>query len=130
LRGLHHVVWGQVPEQIVTPASILGLLVIVMATGVEVRAVTLMTVHVTATAIAYVVGLILLRSRMPSEAIDTVRRYEDRRWLSGVVPFMLLGGFQQLSSDIGVVLVGQLGDASAAGMFRIAVRGAELVAFG
>ena len=129
LRGLHHVVWGQLPEQIVTPAAMLTLMAIVAATGMRVGARTLVSLQVIAAAIALLVGSILLRRRMPTEIADVVPRYEDRYWLQGALPLMLLGGFQRLNQEFGVIVVGQIDGAAAAGVLRIAGRAAELVSF-
>jgi O-antigen/teichoic acid export membrane protein len=47
-----------------------------------------------------------------------------------MLPFVFAGGMQILNKETSVVLLGVLQEAEAAGLFRVAQRGAELITFG
>lgn len=129
LRGLSHVVRGQMPELVVPPAVFLLLIGVAATAGVRLEAVSLVMLQLAATAIAVVLGGTVLRRRLPAALARAEAAYEDRTWLTGLVPLLLVGGFMHLGTELAVVLLGQTRGPEAAGIFRLAARGAELVSF-
>ena len=129
LRGLHHVIWGQFPEQIVTPVMLLILVAMLGGIGLHINALMLVWIQVIAATVVLLVGVILIISRLPPEIHGIAPLYEDKYWLRGVVPLLVLGGTQQLSTEIVVIMLGQIDGVENSGIYRICARGAELVSF-
>jgi O-antigen/teichoic acid export membrane protein len=129
LCGLHHIIWGQVPEQIIVPVMLLNIVAVIGGIGLQINALILVWIQVIATAGVLLLSLVLISSRLPPEIHGVAPLYEDRYWLSGVVPLLVLGGSQQLNTEIVVIMLGQINDVENSGIYRLCARGAELVYF-
>lgn len=130
LRGLKHVVTGQVPIMIVRPlvAAVLiggGALL----TAARPDAIAAVGAYVLAALVALIVSAVLLRRSMPADALAAKPVFTGRSWLTIAAPLMLIGGLNLVNTRIGTIALGALGDAADAGVYAVAVRGAELVAF-
>src|SRR5690606_907013 len=55
--------------------------------------------------------------------------FTGRSWLKIAAPLMLIGGLNIINTRVGTIVLGAMGDAADAGVYAVAVRGAELVAF-
>lgn len=129
LRGLSHVVRGQIPELVVPPALFLVLMALAVAAGRQLDAVSLVTLQVAATGGAVIAGRAVLRRRLPAPLATADVAYEDRTWVTGLLPLLAVGGFMHLGTELAVVLLGHARGPEVAGIFRLAARGAELVSF-
>jgi O-antigen/teichoic acid export membrane protein len=131
LRGLHHVVAGQVPELIAVPAvmmlAIAGLggvglgdyLDPVLATGI----------YSVAIAIGVAIAMAMLRTRLPAAVRDARPESNAKVWSSAAIPLLFVSGFAYANREMGLILVGSLAGPEEAGIYRVAVRGADLVVF-
>jgi O-antigen/teichoic acid export membrane protein len=131
LRGLHHVVAGQVPELIAVPAvmmlAIAGLggvglgdyLDPVLATGI----------YSVAIAIGVAIAMAMLRTRLPAAVRDARPESNAKVWSSVAIPLLFVSGFAYANREMGLILVGSLAGPEEAGIYRVAVRGADLVVF-
>jgi O-antigen/teichoic acid export membrane protein len=132
LRGLHHVLLGQLSDRLLVPAFLMTLIgaaaAVVGPDGLD--AVAVMTLQVIAVAAALGVASWMLARKTPSPVRSVAPAYEAKRWAGAAIPLLLLDGVVRLNQDIGVVIIGAIGGAEAAGLFRVALRGAEVVAFG
>ena len=129
LRGLHHVIWGQFPGQIVAPVILLIVVAVLGGIGLQINALMLVWIQIIAAGGVLLVSLLLISSRMPSEIHGVAPLYEDRYWLRGVVPLLVLGGSQQLNTEIVIIMLGQINGVENSGIYRLCARGAELVSF-
>jgi O-antigen/teichoic acid export membrane protein len=131
LRGLHHVVAGQAPEQIVVPAVLLAALGIVFATGHggAVDSVLAIALYVTAALAALTVSAVMLARWRPAGVRSAEPRYDARAWRAAVVPLLFVSGFAYANRELGLLLVGSIAGPTDAGIYRVAVRGATLVTF-
>ncbi len=129
LRGLHHILLGQMPEQLLAPTVFLALIFVASARG-GLGPATLMLCQVLAVSVALVVGAFLLRRMSPAALQRAVPAYDPGRWVRAAIPLLLVDGAQRLAHELGIVVVGSLMGAEAAGVFRVAMRGADVVAFG
>jgi O-antigen/teichoic acid export membrane protein len=75
------------------------------------------------------VSLVLINSQLPSEIHGIAPLYEDKYWLRGLVPLLILGGSLQLNTEIVVIMLGQINGVENSGIYRLCARGAELVSF-
>src|SRR5699024_6674444 len=56
--------------------------------------------------------------------------YESRQWLKAVLPFALISGMTMLNQQIDIIMIGIFKTAADVGVYRVAARGAILVALG
>lgn len=130
LRGLHHIIVGQLPEFLIRPLAFLLLAVVAyVVLGEQFNAPWALGAHVTGTAIALVVGIIMLFRRLPHGVRTMEETYETRAWLRSAVPFLLIGGMQMIIKNTDIVMLGTLVGQESAGVYKVATRGAELVTF-
>ena len=129
LRGLHHIIWGQLPEQIAVPVILLIVAAVLGSIGLQINALMLVWIQVIATAGVLLLSLVIISSRLPPEIQGVAPLYEDRYWLRSVVPLLVLGGTQQLNTEVVVIMLGHINGVENSGIDRLCARGAELVSF-
>jgi O-antigen/teichoic acid export membrane protein len=65
---------------------------------------------------------------------DTVRRakagYRTKEWLVNAVPFTLIGGAGIINNQVDILMLGHFRSPEDVGIYRVAVQGSALVAFG
>lgn len=133
LRGLRHVVWGQLPEFVLRPLFLitLSLFTILAWSSLDISADFAMFLHVLSAGLAFVLGAVLLARAVPSEMQSEKRQTtEQRKWFLSALPLALFTGIQVINMNIGIILTGSLSSAEEVGYLRIALQGATLVSFG
>lgn len=129
VRGFHHLVVGQFPEYLLKPALLIGLLLLVFL-GLERRSASIaVLVNVGAAGVALLVGLWILRERIPGDVGAAHRSMEASRWLASALPLFLIGSVRVINSETDVIMLGTLTGPAAAGVYRVAGRGADLISF-
>src|SRR5690606_18688278 len=97
LRGLRHVVQGQLPEFILRPAFLV-VLVLGAHFGLSARALTAldaMMLHAFASLAAFIIGAFLLLRARPVEArAETRTATRPSVWLAAALPLGMIGGMQ------------------------------------
>lgn len=129
LRGLGFVVLSNVPEQLVLPVMVvllIGLTYPLSSIDGESWALSL---QLAGTFCAFVIGFVLLARRLP-RASAIAPDPEQGQLFRAAMPFLGLVALQLLNNQATVVLLGALGDASDAGLYHVAVRATEFIAFG
>ncbi|QBQ56627.1 flippase [Nitrosococcus wardiae] len=133
LQGLRRVVLGQLPEHILRP----GLLILLILTivwgggGEQLTADKVMSLHVVAAGIAFIVGAWLLYSSRPAPLHAGPKpNYKLRTWLAAAWPLALVAGMQQVNTYTDIVMLGVFSTAEDVGVYRVAVQGAMLTVFG
>ena len=133
LRGLRHVVQGQLPEFLLRPAFLIGL-VLLAHLGLADRALTAgdaMMLHAVASLLAFIIGAaMLLRARPAELSAEPAATTHWRPWLAATLPLAMTQGMQLINQHIGVIMLGTMAGAAEAGFFRVAFQGGMLVAFG
>jgi len=131
LRGLRHVILGQVPEMLLRyGVFLLALGLGVVAWGTDwLGPAQAMAVHVGALAVAFLVGAIALLRKTPGQVKTATPAVEHRTWLSSTLPFMFIGGMQIINSRADIVMLGFFRPAEQIGAYRVATQVAILVAF-
>lgn len=132
LRGLRHVVQGQLPEFILRPAFLIAL-VLGAHFGLSAQALTAsdaMMIHAVASLVAFIIGAWLLLRARPLELTRSNAYSRGHLWLSSTLPFAAIAGMNQLTKSTDLLLLGLLGESTEVGVYRIAALAAELVAFG
>jgi O-antigen/teichoic acid export membrane protein len=132
LRGLQHVIQGQLSELVIRPAAFLLLVAGVLLWGPgSLAADSAMALHAAAAACALAAGAALLARERPESVMrDPVPVYETRRWLHSALPLALVAGMHLVHQYTDLVMLGLLVDNDQVGIYRVAAQAAAVVAFG
>lgn len=132
LIGLRRTVRGQLPEQFVRPALLIGLIAVVgLFTHGEITSYQAMALHTFAAAIAFVFGAWLLwRERSASAATRSTPVYRKKAWVASTLPLALIAGMSLINTNIDLVMLGLFVTPSEVGVYRVAAVGAALVSLG
>ncbi len=129
LRGLHHVLLGQISF------SLMPLLFIAIMTFLNLSAHFILTptiaiwIHVS-TLLLLVLGVgRLLHLHLPKEITLHIPAYETVRWIKSLLPFLFTGMMQTCNNEASVILLGIMQNTDSVGLFRVAQRGSDLVLF-
>jgi len=131
LKGLHHVVTGQLPEQIVVPTVVLVGLGIVFGAGHggAIDSVLAISLYLAAALVALAAAAVMLARWRPAGFRTAEPSYDGAAWRAAVIPLLFVSGFAYANQEMGLLLVGSIAGPTDAGIYRVAVRGADLVAF-
>jgi O-antigen/teichoic acid export membrane protein len=132
LRGLGHVVLGQLAENAIRPGLFILLLVAVaLGSGLVLDATGAMALHVTAAGVAFIVGASLLQICRPRGVRERpALSYHSRAWLSAAMPLALIAGFNLLNQWADVLILGIFRPDSEVGLYRVAAQGAMIIGIG
>ncbi len=129
LRGLHHVVLGQLPENLVMPGLFVALLAALSTTGYVLSPQAAVGLQLCAVSVAFVVGAWLLLHRLPRQVRLATPRYDTATWARAAVPLLFLGGMSIINTQTDVLMLAAMQGPESAGVYRAAARGADLVVF-
>lgn len=133
LRGLQRVVVGQLPEAVLRRGLLvlftLGLILLFPARTRT--AADAMALHTLAAFVAFLVGAWMLWHWRPSPLRShPVSIYRPRAWAAAALPLAMVAGMQIVSSHTDVIMLGLFRSSEEVGIYRVAVQGGALVAFG
>jgi O-antigen/teichoic acid export membrane protein len=132
LRGLHHVVSGQLPDQLIAPGLFVVLLVVwkfVFPHSLPtLTPVVAMGLYFLSGLTAFGIGASILFRRIPSQIRHATARYDTFGWMRSALPLLLISGMGIINVRIGVVMVAAIRGTHSAGLYQAAASGAELVA--
>ncbi|EQD29815.1 polysaccharide biosynthesis protein [mine drainage metagenome] len=130
LRGLHHIVLGQLPEALVAPAVLLlGIALWAVFEHKAPSPLIAISMRLAGVIVAFAIGAYLLWKRLPQPVRATKVQYNTRQWAIAAFPLMWVGAVSIASTQIDVVMLAALKGAADAGIYQVAARGAELVGF-
>lgn len=131
LRGLRQVLLGQIPELLVKPGLLVGLLGAAYLTKDQAVFTPswAMGMNLMAAGVAFVIGAWWLWRRLPKPVKQSRPAYERGAWARSALPICLTGGMAIINNQAGMILLGLLRTAEEVGVYRTAVVGASLVAF-
>ena len=133
LRGLQHVILGQLPENLITPGLFAVILIawlsIASSLSLELTPDIAMASRFFAVAISFVVGAWLLMRRLPMQIRSATPHYQMKEWSKSATPLLFIIGIGIIGPEANMLLLAMLGSAESAGIYQAASRGAELVAF-
>lgn len=128
LRGLEHVVAGQLPETLIRP-----LLFIVIIGGIYLFAGEVLTapmavgMNVLSAGIALLIGIKLLNIALPKAAKEAMPVYDTRRWVFSALPLLFVGGMYVINDRADIAILGAIKGVEEAGIYAVANRGAGLI---
>jgi len=133
LRGLRHIIMGQLPEAILRPAFLIMMLIFftLYSSSSALSAKHAMGYHVVAAALSFIIGALMLRKVRPVELLGVVKaEYTSRIWLTATWPFALVAGIQLINQTTDIIMLGLFRSADEVGIYKVAVTGSSLVIFG
>jgi O-antigen/teichoic acid export membrane protein len=131
LRGLRKVVLGQIPEQVIRPAT---LLVLILAFWLAERGLEsplgVMTAQIASVATAFGCGLVFFLKNRPAELKSAEPQFKTALWLQSSIPFGLSAAMQLINGRTDVIVLGMFREDADVGVYRVAVQLASVIIFG
>src|SRR5690606_30870858 len=129
LRGLQHIVKGQIPDTLLRPALYSGLLAAVSLSAASNSPHVAMALGAIAAGGSCLLGTVLLwRALPPGRSSTTQGAPQSRRWFRSAFPMALTEGMRVLQSHIVVVMLGILSTAAMVGYYRVATSASLFIA--
>jgi O-antigen/teichoic acid export membrane protein len=129
-QGLSKIIRAQMPSLFVSP--LVFLILLTLTTDFYQDAISVAEViALTIVAQAFALGVLILstRSILPSGISRVPARFHIKEWLNAAMPLTLMGGMYVINMNADIVMLGTLASADAAGIYKAATRGADLVIF-
>jgi O-antigen/teichoic acid export membrane protein len=122
LRGLGLIVFSQIPEQVLKPAILVTLLLIVGQVWGGLTSTLALLIYLLTAFIGLVVLVAVFNWVTPAGFINQDADLRDlSRWRRALVPLTLLSGLKVLNAQAALILLMSIGDVEAAAEFKIAV---------
>ncbi len=131
LVSLKHVIRAGIPESIFKQ-----LLIMVLVGGLylvardSLSATEVMTVNLISWLVTFVIGTVWLLRLLPPEVAQAVPAYQRREWIKVSLPMLFATGMRMILFQADIIMVGAIMGARAAGIYAVATRIVEIVAFG
>ena len=130
LKGLHHITIGQLPTLFVRPITAISLFGgVVLFSTIEVNTRVALFVYMAAVLTAFLVSFFLMIRKLPPQLKGLASDYAMGAWTRHSVPLMINTSLYMLNSRVGVLVLGSIGQPEAAGVYAIALKVSDLVAF-
>jgi len=131
LRGLRKVLLGQLPEQIIRPAALLVLLLLLPWVGRSIDSPDdAMIAQVGAVTLAFLIGVYLFFRHRPPGMARAAPTFEAAIWLQSSIPFGMSAVMRLINGRTDVLALGILREHAEVGTYRVAVQVAAIVIFG
>jgi O-antigen/teichoic acid export membrane protein len=128
MQAIGRIVTAQLPEYLIRPVLILaGVIALDLLGNHTLTPTTAAVVNVTAVAVAFVVGAILLVRALPDRLRHVRVAFATRDWLRGSFPMMLISGVWLANGYITTLVVGTLDGPKSAGVYSVVQRGGEVI---
>lgn len=128
LRGLRHVILGQLAESIFRPVLLmLGLLVALSLTTTQ-SAASVLVLYCACSLLAFVAGWAIFRGFRPETLATATPKFDNAIWLAASIPIALTAGMQVLNAQLSILFLGFYGSDEDVAYFRVAALGAGFVA--
>jgi O-antigen/teichoic acid export membrane protein len=130
MKGLHHIVKGQMPEMLFSP-----LLLILSMVGLYWLLPKYFNVNIVLVAkiaiviFTYIIGVVWLWQALPKQVKNVAPQYEVRRWMRSALPFMFLGTIILINSRVDIVMLGILDGVKAVGIYTVIAGISQCVTF-
>lgn len=130
LRGLEYVVRARIPNMIIRPGFLLaGVIIVYVLWPDRLDPQLAMVVNVGTSILAFTIGLIWLRNRLPANLKFVLPQYEVKSWLVLAFPMLIYGGMQVALGQAGTIVLGALSGAKDVGLFAASSRLAYFLTF-
>lgn len=122
MRGLQHIVLGQIPDSLLGPAIVTILTIIsYLLFPQSFNVYWVLVIKILAIIITFFVGGLWLWRSLPTEVKQVKPEYLGKQWLIAALPFMFLGTMQLINSRIDIIMLGGIEGVEAVGIYTIVV---------
>jgi O-antigen/teichoic acid export membrane protein len=128
LRGLQHIVKGQLPDTLIRPASFSLFLFIVPLLTVPLSPALAMWLGAASAAVAFSLAALMLRRNLPAEIHSASAELHTSSWWSSAIPMALTEGMRVLQGHLVILLMGVMAPLTLVGIFKVASSVALLIA--
>lgn len=132
MQGLGSAIRSQIPNQVVRPLALIGIVTVMLLVSGNADAVSGATAYSAAALFSLMLGGIMLRQLLnrtiTGEPARTTVRWSH--FIPLVATMSLLGGSKVLSSSIDLIILNALGDLTGAGHYKVALAGIAVAAMG
>lgn len=129
LRGLQHIIKGQLPDTLVRPALFSLLLFLVALVRVPLNSLLAMSLGVLSALFSFSLALIILRIYLPRETHTAVPQIQSRSWWFSALPMAFTEGIRTLQGHLVILLMGFITTSAMVGIFRVANSVAIIISF-
>ncbi len=129
MRGLQHVVVGQLPEVLIMPVFFIILVGGVLIFRDTLSAPAAMEAQVVAAGIAFLVAARQLQISLPQFAKEALPTYQGWIWMRSVLPLLFIDSMIIINAQTDIIMLGAMKRAETVGIYAVAKRGAELIMF-
>lgn len=131
LQGLQHVLKAHAVEMLVRPFLVLLGVVFLFRFVPDMRLPQYaMAVQLVAAIALLCVTAVALYRYLPQPVHATTAQYQTRQWLASAMPMTLIGGACIINNQTDILMLGFFRSSEDVGVYRVAVQGAVMVAFG
>ncbi|MFT3865057.1 MAG: oligosaccharide flippase family protein [Solirubrobacterales bacterium] len=127
IQGLRHPELSLVPVYVVAPGALIVLLLTADLAGLDLDSVLAMGLGIAAVAAALTVAILLRRRYLAEMTVAAEAEHDMATWVHGLAPLAFVALVTTASSQIDIIMLGILGDASDVGRFQVTLRVAQLV---
>lgn len=128
LRGLQHIVIGQIPETLIRPAAF-SLLLLLAVLSMPLYPALAMALGVVSAGASLLCSIALLRKKLPPEVLKAEPQSDSSAWRASALPMAFSDGMRVLQAHLVVLILGYLSTFEMVGLFRVASSMALLIAF-
>lgn len=130
LQGLYHVVVGQLPDMFIRPLLFITLLAgAYLFLREDLNAPWALGMNVAAAGVALFIGTRFLRGILPQPVQEASPVYQTRLWAGSALPLLFFSGMQVINAQADTIMLGAMKGAELTGIYAVAKRGAEFIAF-
>ena len=129
LRGIGKFTYALLPEFIIRPSLILILLAFFALIKIELGAVRVIQIVLTASIFAYFIGAFWQSKKLSVMVDGTMAIYRDREWVRVAIPLFVVVGLGLISIRIDIVMLSMLDGTRYVGIYSAASRIADVVVF-
>lgn len=128
LRGLSHVVKGQLPDTLIRPGIHSALLLVAMILAIPLTPGFAMALGVIGAGSAMLLAVYMLRRALPAAARTAEPQTNSNAWRSSCLPMAMTEAMRILQAHSAVIMLGILATSSSVGVFKVAVAISVVVA--
>lgn len=131
LQGLRKVVLSQLPENLIRPALLIGFMLLAWFGLEKINANTAMILQVVSTAIAFIMGAIILNKLRPKETKKGISpQYKNKEWRKATLPMAFADGVSVVNTQADIIMLGMLTTSVQVGYYSIAAAASALLMVG
>lgn len=128
LRGLRHIVKGQIPDVALRPAILSLLLVLAASLAIPLTPTLAMGLGAISAAGALVLAIVMLGRALPAAARLAKPQVDADRWRSSCIPMAMTEAMRIVQGHLAILMLGLVATASSVGIFKVATAVSVVVA--